>query len=231
MADLVTEYGDDMRLITPRFFYDSVIDAPKSEAEKRAVYKEAEEMCEIRTVGDPLHVLVVPASAVWKRDGFNRVTYADRFADQYEQFKAKQDQTKAGIPIEQAPFLSIREQKELQHSGVLTVESLAALDGKPLKNIGVRGRDMKERAVEFLSKMADDEDAEIAKLRAELAQLRAKIPETQEVPPQADEISDMTDDDLREFITKRTGTAPDGRYSRATLEGAARKLLAQDEAA
>lgn len=231
MAEFVTRYEDDLRYITPRFFYDAAPDAPKSEVEGRVVYKDAEEMVEVRTVGDPLNISVFPANALWKRVGFERVTYAKRFEDQYEQFKAGREQTKAGMRIEGAPFLSLRQQKELIAAGVLTIESLAALEGRPLKNLGVHGRDMKEKAVEFLEKLARGEDSDIASLKAEIERLKAIIPATQpKIEAADDELSSMSEDELRDLIRDATGKDADRRWSRSTLEDAVRKVMGKEAA-
>lgn len=227
--DFITEYGDDLRLITPRFFYDAPVDAPKSEVEGREVRKEGIEMLEIRTAGDPLYVGVFPAHSYWKNQGYKKVTYADRFADQYEQFKNEQDQTKAGIPLEGAPFLSIKQRYELKAQAVYTVESLAAIDGKSLKNLGSSGRDMKNKAIEFLAKMNQVEDSDIASLRAELADLRAKIPETvTSAPVETQDYAEWSDDQLRDLIKEMTGRYPTGQPKRETLEDLARAAVAKD---
>ena len=57
------------------------------------------------------------------------VTYAERFARQYQQFKAQAAQTKSGTPLEYAPFLTEARRAELRALNIYTVEALAAIDG------------------------------------------------------------------------------------------------------
>src|SRR5215469_8118321 len=69
------------------------------------------EVCEIRTPGSK-DLKVFPATAVshWVEDPFTgtqtKLSYAERFAHQYRQFKAKSQQTTSGTPLDYALFLS-----------------------------------------------------------------------------------------------------------------------------
>src|SRR4030095_3061226 len=85
-----------------------------------------------------------------------QVTYAERFSRQYQQFKAQSAQTKTGTPLAEVPFLTEARRAELRAQNVYTVEQLVAVDGQELKNLGVGGRELKNKAIEYVeeSKLA-----------------------------------------------------------------------------
>ncbi len=79
-----------------------------------------------------------------------KVTYAERFQRQYQQFKAHATQTKSGTPLAYAPFLTEARRAELRAQNIYTVEALAAIDGQELKNLGPGGRELKNAAMEYI---------------------------------------------------------------------------------
>jgi hypothetical protein len=200
----------------------------KSIAENRLICDDME-IVEIRAPGSK-NMSPFPAHAVshWETDpltgGQRTVTYAERFSRQYQQFKAQNVQTKSGTPLTHAPFLTEARRSELRAQNIYTVEQLALIDGNELKNLGPGGRDMKNRAQEF---MADAKlGAPNALMAAELEAARAKLAVLQEdleaakkvAAAQADaEFDDMTDDQLKAFIKTQTGHAPQGALGRKTL--------------
>jgi hypothetical protein len=200
----------------------------KSIAENRLICDDVE-IVEIRAPGSR-NVHVFPATAVshWDTDphtgGQRKVTYAERFSRQYQQFKSQVAQTKSGTPLTHAPFLTEGRRAELRAQNVYTVEQLALIDGNELKNLGPGGRDMKNRAQEY---MADAKrGAPSAHLAAELEALRAKNATLEEdleaakkaAAAQGDaEFDDMTDDQLKAFIRTQTGHVPAGSPGRKTL--------------
>ena len=100
---------------------------------------------------------VFPAMAFshWKNDPETgeqtKVTYAERFMRQYRQFKAMAAQTKSGTPLAHAPFLTEARRAELRAQNIYTVEALADIDGQELKNLGTGGREMKNKAMEYIA--------------------------------------------------------------------------------
>jgi hypothetical protein len=185
------------------------------------------EVCEIRAPGSRSTVVVVPATSFshWGTDphtgGQVKVTYAERFARQYQQFKMLATQTKAGTPLTHAPFLTEGKRAELRALNVYTVEALASVDGQELKNLGPGGREIKNQAVAFI------EEAKKAvpnlQLQAELEALRARNTVLEEdleaarrngVDP---EFEAMSLEQLRDYITANTGHAPAGALNRKTL--------------
>ena len=183
------------------------------------------EVCEIRKPG-ARDFSVHPATEVshWQDNietgEQTQVTYAERFARQYQQFKAHVAQTKTGTPLANAPFLSEGRRAELRAQNIYTVEQLVGIDGQELKNLGPGGRDLKNKAIEYVE--TSRLQATDGKLAAELEALRAKNAvleeDVQRLKEKAEgEFSDMTDEQLREFITSTTGHAPHGSLARKTL--------------
>jgi len=150
------------------------------------------------------------------------VTYAERFSKQYQQFKANQQQTKSGTPLDYLTFLTEGKRAELRAQNIYTAEALAIIDGAELKNLGPGGREMKNKTIEFLANSS--EAARITKLEAELELVKARneileednklIPKEKETPSEFDGMSDVQ---LREHVRSLTGVAPKGNPSRKTL--------------
>jgi len=185
------------------------------------------EVCEIRAPAARSTVSVHPATerSHWAVDpetgGQIEISYAERFARQYKQFKARQAQTVSGTPLANVPFLSEGRRAELRALNVYTVEALAALDGQELKNIGQGGRDLKNAAMEFIEKAKAN--APSLQLQAEVEALRAQNAVLQEDLEAAknnridSEFQNMTVDALRDYITANTGHPPAGTLPRKSL--------------
>jgi hypothetical protein len=73
--------------------------------------------------------------------GGDVVTYAELYNEQYRAFKSGNAQPTSGTPLSEAPFLMEGKRRELKALGVNTVEQLASLDGTPLKQLGMGGRE------------------------------------------------------------------------------------------
>ena len=149
-------------------------------------------------------------------------TYAERFARQYQQFKAHAQQTKAGTPLDYLPFLTEAKRAELRALNIYTAEALTIIDGPELKNLGPGGREMKNQAATFLENSSDM--ARVTKLEAELEAMRARNQILEEdikaglldkAPPSS--FDGMTDEQLRSHIKTLTGVEPKGNLPRKTL--------------
>lgn len=197
----------------------------RSAAEGRPIYEDTEH-CHIRVPGSR-DWQAYPATAFsrWVVDPETgeqvKQTYAERFSRQYRQFKANQQQTKSGTPLDHAPFLTEARRAELRAQNVYTVEQLAAIDGQELKNLGPGGRDMKNRAQEYLAE--SKAGAPNTQLAAELEALRARnaiLEEDNEALKKSGGegmFKDMTDEQIREYITTHAGSAPVGALNRKVL--------------
>jgi hypothetical protein len=152
-----------------------------------------------------------------------KVTYAERFALQYRQFKARAHQTKSGTPLDHALFLTEAKRAELRAQNVYTVEALAIVDGQELKNLGPGGRELKNAALEYIEDSKKN-NAPAMQMQAELEALRAKnavLMEDLEASKSRGvdaEFREMTNEQLRDYVTAHTGHAPVGSANRKTLE-------------
>ena len=133
-----------------------------------------------------------------------------------------------------ATFLTEGKRAELRALNVYTMEALAAIDGQELKNLGPGGREWKNKAQEYLEE--GKTRSVDTKLMAELEMLRSKtalmeedmarLKESRRAPddePGADQFDNMSNEELRDFITTNTGQAPIGNTARKTLVRMARQ--------
>ena len=204
----------------------AVINEAKSREEGRPIFDDME-VCEIRGPASR-NSTVQPATmrSHWSTDPFTggqiEVTYAERFKHQYKQFKEHQTQTIRGTPLSHAPFLTEGKRAELRALSVYTVEQLAGLDGQELKNVGVGGRELKNAAVEYIE--TSKGNAPGLQLQAELEALRARnmaLEEDNEALQRRaageGQFKDMTDEQVRDYITTHAGHPPQGTLNRKTL--------------
>jgi len=219
---------DDLLVVT---FKNLAVENPLKTMEAgRPIFDDVEH-CFIAAPGSP-DIKVFPANtfARWVDAPYGGVsgqygqikqTYAERFSHQYRQFKAHVAQTKSGTPLEHAPFLSEARRAELKAQNVYTVEALADIEGNELKNLGPGGREMKNQATTYIaeSKLT----VPTKQMLAELETLRIRnaiLEEDAQVKREytvENEFNDMSDKQLRDFITTNTGQAPQGNLARKTL--------------
>ena len=215
---------DPDEAVVALFKHHAIKNEDKSAKEGRPIYDDME-IVEIRFPGSR-SVSVFPATAFshWLNDPTTgeqtRVTYAERFSRQYQQFKSHTAQTKSGTPLQHVPFLTEARRAELRALNIYTVEALASVDGQELKNLGQGGRDLKNKAQEFIAESRHG--APNAALLAEVEALKARnaILEEDAKARQSesdDPFENMTLDMLRDFIKTNTGHAPHGSLNRKTL--------------
>jgi hypothetical protein len=215
----------------------------RSKMENRPIYDDRE-VCQLRYPGKKdtsFHLASEPSH--WIQDPETgeqaQVTYAERFPRQYRQFKEHLTQTKSGTPLAQVAFLTEARRAELRALNIYTVETLAAVDGQELKNLGPGGRDLKNQAVGFLEDAKSG--APNAQMMAELEAMRArnalleedvKALKAREVVKEEphDDFDDMTPEQLSEYITTHTGHAPRGAPNKRTLVRMARSLNSESAA-
>ena len=217
----------DERGVTAVFRNDIIKNEGASREAGRPIFDDIE-VCELRYAGSK-NTGVFPATeqSHWDEDEINGgqriVTYAERFPKQYQQFKSRQQQTKAGTPLDYLPFLTEAKRAELRALNIYTAEALTVVDGPELKNLGPGGRELKNQAIAFLE--SGSELARINKLEADLAELRA-VNEVLEQdlklgkaikPAPVSEFDSMSDDQLRTHIQSLSGVEPKGNLPRKTL--------------
>lgn len=215
------------------FFADAIHDEAASKREGRPIYRDVE-MVRIQFPADRQRNLVRPANAEWKKIKGQKVTYAERFPEQYARFKEDQPQIVEGTPLSEAPFLTAAQRATLKHLQVYTVEQLASLSGQPLKNVGSGGMAMQQAAQAYLDNAKDT--ANTTAMAQEIESLKQTISDMQATtaapatPQEPDAYAEMSDDDLKALIKDKSGAAPRGQPSRETLIRMARELE-QPEAA
>lgn len=135
--------------IFPKFKIEPIQHIAKSEAEGRPVFVDRE-IVEIHIAGDAKSVVV------------RRVQESDkqRWPEQYEAFKKGLDQPLEGTPLNEWGSLPASRAAELKAMKIYTVEALADLDDNKIKNIGMGGRALVEKAKAFLDVSADQAVAE-----------------------------------------------------------------------
>jgi len=225
---------------------------PKSAAAGRPIFDDIE-ICEIHFPGDQKCWAVFPAHEAEPnatREAGHVVTYAEHYNEQYRQFKAQEQQTVAGTPLSEAPFLTEGKRRELRALNIHTVEQLAGLDGAHLKTLGMGGREWKNQAAAFLAAAAGTADVtgmatRIAQLEESLAialkAINASAPAAAGTAPIADghpldeksdkPIDDCSDDELREFIKAEQGKPAPHNAGRAALLARATELATKDKVA
>jgi hypothetical protein len=171
-------------LTVPMFKTHTTQNQVETKKQGRPIYDDLE-VVEIRMAANKETVGVFPAHETWKivdhPDGTREpMTYAMRWPELYRKFKANEAQEQAGTPLAEAPFLTQAKRMELKALNIHTVDTLAALDGQPLKMLGIGGREMKDQARAYLDKAADSAvetslAAENVGLKQQLADMQAQI--------------------------------------------------------
>ena len=163
--------------ITPFFKTIALKNERKSVEAGRPIYEDVE-VVDIRFSGSK-DVYTFPTQQIshWETDEETQeqrqLTYAERWPKQYQQFKAKMQQTKSGTPLDYIPFLTDAKRAELRALAIYTVEALAELDGQPLKNLGIGGRELKNKAVEYLAN--SNHDGVIMRQQQQIDELLVRI--------------------------------------------------------
>lgn len=188
---------------------------------------EGEECVRVLKAGDSRSIPVFRAIDVCGRGDFGEeITYADRWAEQYAQFKQGSSQTAGGTPLERAPFLNPSRIADLRALKIFSIEGLAQFDDRYIARLGGHGYRLKELAQEFLSQGFN---LPAADLQAQISQLQDQIARMSGVgaAPAVIDADPRTDDELKEAIFQKHGTRPRGPVKRETMLN----MLAQDAAA
>lgn len=225
--------------VTPVFKHVTVEDIPASERENRPVMKTIEAV-EVRFAGSKLYSPVFPVNAMWKREGHQIVTYAERWADQYRAFLAGDEQRASGTPLEMLkPYGVTESQLSLCRAlKIYSIEALHHLEGSELKNLQMNGNPLKEMARRYMADRAAGASSasEMEALKARIAELEAMQKPLPVNEPKGDEIEEavraaedeyasLSDDQLKDRIANLTGSGrPRGNPSRQTLVQSLREL-------
>jgi hypothetical protein len=225
-------------LVVPIFKIHTTKNDAKSREAGRPIFDDME-VVEVRFAGDRNKISVFPALSICgemqDEDGNTyKITYAERWPDQYKRFKAKSQQIAEGTPVDELPFLTQAKRSELKALSIYTAEALAALDGQPLKNLGQGGRELKNQAIAYLENASGS--ANVTKMAAEIAELRRTVAElTADKAPAGDsQFASWTSDQLKDWIEEKISERPKGNPSHATLVKRADEIavgLADEQAA
>jgi hypothetical protein len=222
---MYNQIGDET--VVPLFRAMSRENKALSDKEGRPIFEDVE-VVDIRFAGSRNYgTYPVNQLSHWMNDPYTGeqrpITYAERFRRQYAQFLEHKQQTKSGTPLEFAGFLTEARRSELKAQNVYTIETLAAIEGAELKNLGPGGRDMKNQAVDFIAKgRANVPNIE---MQAELDAMRARLAVFEEDKAASKNIKQareakfdaMSLDQLREFIEANSGHKPTGLLNKQRL--------------
>jgi hypothetical protein len=208
-------------LVIPVFKIHTQKNDAKSKEAGRPIFDDME-VVEVRFAGDRNKISVFPAHSICgetqdESGDTIKITYAQRWSDQYKRFKAKQQQVAEGTPVDELPFLTQAKRSELKALSIYTAEALAALDGQPLKNLGQGGRDLKNQAQAYLDNAKGS--ANVTKMAAELEELRRTVAELRadKAGVSDSEFASWTADQIKDWIDEKIGERPKGNPSHATL--------------
>lgn len=94
-------------------------------------------------------------------------------------YKEKRKQpSEIGLPLENWPLTTLARVEEFKSIGIRTVEALAMVSDERLRNLGMGGRDLRQKAIDYLA---------AAKSTAPLAQMREEIESLKLLMKQKDE--------------------------------------------
>jgi hypothetical protein len=220
-------YPDTDAGLAPLFKTMAQEDTAKSAKEGRPIYDDVE-VVEVRRAGSRDYG-VYPANqmAGWITDPYSgeqrTITYAEKFQRQYRQFKEHQQQTKSGTPLDFAAWLTESRRMELKSMNVYTVEALASIDGSELKNLGPGGREIKNKAEEYIINSKNNAPNLEAQAKLEALEARAQLLEEDnamlkyKINSGEARFEAMSIEQLRDYITSNTGHSPIGALNKKAL--------------
>lgn len=177
-----------------RFFYHAVKDEASSSREGRPIYQDVE-MVEILIPGsrDVTHRRV--------NDEFKR-----RFRTQYESFQKMAENRIEGTPLNQFPFISASERKELEYFNIFTGEQLANMPDGNIDRIGVNGRDLIKKVKAYIEQAKDT--AFVSKITEENEHLKREMELIKEQMQQIIAIKqEASDDNVKQLRIRRKNAA------------------------
>ena len=151
------------------FYIDAVEDQAASEREGYTVYREVEK---VRITGFVDGYGQIDNGA--KIDTIASAQHKARFPEQYRQFKLDQKEAVAGSPLKMWPAISIASVRTLASIGITTVEQLATVDAKELRQHDWL-KPLHEKAVTWLKSLTDN--GEVLRLEARIAELERQVQE------------------------------------------------------
>lgn len=215
------------RSLSVQFFLHAKENPRKTKAEGRPIYDEVE-MVSIMAPGNTKTEFTARADRMhYDANAQVQRTYAERFREHYEAFKAGLDEHLQGTPLTEVPFLTLGQKAEMRAKKIKTVEQLAEMADRDIRKMGIGFRAHVDAARAYLDKANGT-----AQLAGEMADLRRQIEEltaAKSEPVQAlegDQFDQMADEDLRNMLSD-AGVDVDGRWGRKKLLDKIRSLAAE----
>lgn len=131
---------DDDRGVSALFFLQAVLQGFKSHEAKREIYED-KVFVRIRVKGNDKTEVIREAHDADKR----------RFPHQYKAFLDGAEQVKTGTPLERLPGVTPSMALMLRNLHIRTIEDLSEIGDNVLPNVGMGGRELRTRAVDYLT--------------------------------------------------------------------------------
>lgn len=178
--------------VWPRFYMDTVPDEFESMRQGRRCYKQ-EERVEVYMPGNNLHIPVL------------RVTdeHRQRWAREYEAFKAGMDPAVNGTPIEEWPAINRAQMMELKYLNFRSVEDIANAPDSAIQRIGMGGRILRDRAKAFV-----DDAERIAVVERQSSELQAVISKNSELELQVKSMNEQMQTLQSRFMDMANAKSP-----------------------
>ena len=142
------------------FYNRAVLNEKRSESEGRPVY-ESVPYIKMKFPGDGKKVVERAVRDVDQK----------RFPRAWMAFEAGEAGPTDGTPIESFPLLTVTQVATMKHLGIVTIEQLAHVADNNLKQLGIGGQQLRDRAKTWLQ----GSEAEMRVVREELVELRAEL--------------------------------------------------------
>lgn len=157
----VVQHGTDAGMFV-LFYMESIEDKEASVTEGRPIFRDYE-FIEIRIPGDKNTVICEPVND----------EYRARWPNQYMAFKNQQVQVNDGTPLEEWPILRKSQVMMFKAVNIHTVEQLAAVSDGNLGNLGMGGREFRDKAIAYIETAKTG--AVPAAAQNEIAELKLQI--------------------------------------------------------
>jgi ribosomal protein S6E (S10) len=220
--------------ITPIFYNAVVEDVIATREQGRPVMVE-EERVEYRIAGDRNFNPHFLAHEFHEMVNGETITHAMRWPEQYKKFKETGGNSANGTPLQNLNLKPVQ-LSTLKSLSVFSVEALAQLEGRDLKNLGPGGHELKRQAQRYLATTTGGVD--MGEVLGKIAELEAKLAATGGAPasepvsePQERPYAHMADEEIKARIKEITGQGVRGQPTRATIEGMLADLEASQESA
>lgn len=155
------DFSPPKAVIRARFYVEAQHNGAKSDVAGHAVYDDVE-MVEMVIPGDQRTVVAERVKAHHK----------ERWPNEYRAFKEDREAPVEGTPLEAWAYLSPAQVATFKAINLRTVEDIAGCSDGHLNNLGLGGRDIRERARQFIK--TQEGVAPLAELQTKVERLQAQ---------------------------------------------------------